>query len=66
LGDFDAHYIPGRGGIDFDVLYDTLEEIGYNGYVSAELGGMYIMDPTTACEETLDFFKKHFPLSHEK
>ena len=60
-GDFDSHYIPGKGNIDFHILREQLEGIDYTGYISAELGGMYIMDPNSACEETLDFFKSTFP-----
>jgi len=59
-GDFDSHLIPGRGTIDFGALRKALSEIGYDGYVSAELGGMYIMDPVSACEETLDYFRRTF------
>lgn len=59
-GDFDSHYIPGKGNIDFSRLREALKEIGYTGYLSAELGGMDIMDPTFACKETLEFFKHTF------
>jgi protein FrlC len=60
-GDFDSHLIPGRGTIDFGALRKALSEIGYNGYVSAELGGMYITDPVSACEKTLEFLRRTFP-----
>ncbi|MBN2322131.1 MAG: sugar phosphate isomerase/epimerase [Spirochaetes bacterium] len=64
-GDFDSHLIPGRGTIDFGSLQSALSEIGYDGYVSAELGGMYITDPVSACEETLEYLQRIFPASNE-
>ncbi len=53
--DFDAHLIPGRGTIPFDQLRDALIENRYDGFISAELGTGYLMDPDAACEETLQF-----------
>ena len=60
-GDIDSHLIPGKGTVDFKVLFEALKEINYRGYISAELGSMYIMDPVSACTETLIFFKDAFP-----
>lgn len=56
-GDFDSHFIPGRGTIDFNNLYEEIEKIEYRGFVSVELGPHYIMDPTGACRETLEFLQ---------
>lgn len=55
--DFDAHLIPGKGTVDFPSLFAALEKHRYTGFVSAELGTGYIMDPTAACKETLQFLK---------
>lgn len=57
-GDFDAHLIPGKGNVDFEGLFKTLHAIHYQGFISAELGGAYNMDPTSACRETLSFLEK--------
>ncbi|HEX7588141.1 MAG TPA: sugar phosphate isomerase/epimerase family protein [Anaerolineae bacterium] len=51
-GDSDAHMIPGEGSVDFASFADALEEIGYRGFVSAELGFQYTLDPDTAARET--------------
>ena len=59
--DFDTHLVPGKGSVDFINLSRELEKISYAGYISAELGGMYIMDPTSACRDTLSYFRKVFP-----
>ena len=59
-GDSDAHLIPGKGGVDFAALAEALREIDYDGFVSAELGGAYIMDPTAACAKTLPILREMF------
>ena len=60
MGDTDSHLIPGRGNVDFNSLFEALDLYGYNGYVSGELGGIYNMDPTSACIETIEFLKKYY------
>lgn len=57
--DFDAHLIPGKGTIAFDDLRTALIENEYDGFISAELGTGYLMDPDAACEETLQFLNAH-------
>jgi len=52
--------MPGAGTIDFGNLNGALKGTGYQGFISAELGLAYLMDPTAACRETLDFLKKVF------
>ena len=59
-GDSDAHLIPGQGNVDFAALAEALDEIDYDGFISAELGGAYIMDPTAACAETLPILREMF------
>ncbi|HEY63290.1 MAG TPA: sugar phosphate isomerase/epimerase [Caldilineae bacterium] len=51
-GDSDAHLIPGEGSIDFKPFVQALGEIDYQGFLSAELGFQYTMDPDAAVEET--------------
>jgi protein FrlC len=52
-GDNDAHMIPGEGSIDYKPLARALSEIDYQGFVSAELGFQYTLDPDAAVKETL-------------
>jgi sugar phosphate isomerase/epimerase len=42
---------PGHGLIDFAAIVATLREIGYSGYLSAEL--LALPDPDTAARQTL-------------
>jgi len=51
-GQGDAHLIPGEGNIDFAPFVQALLEIDYQGFVSAELGFQYTLDPDPAVEET--------------
>lgn len=60
FGDADSHLIPGEGSIDFENFSRGLESINYNGYISAELGTSYIMDPHNACKKTVNILKKQF------
>ncbi|MFC1539466.1 sugar phosphate isomerase/epimerase family protein [Candidatus Latescibacterota bacterium] len=59
-GDYDSHLIPGKGNVDYKALVRALKEINYSGYISAELSAVYIMNPTSACRETLTFLKDVF------
>ena len=56
----DQHLQPGEGTIDFKRLAGLLGESGYEGFISAELGLAYIMDPGLACRRTMDFFRETF------
>ncbi len=59
-GDSDAHMVPGEGSIDFGPFVQALDEIGYQGFVSAELGFQYTLDPDPAVEETYQTLTKIF------
>ncbi|MDA3823071.1 MAG: sugar phosphate isomerase/epimerase [Bacteroidales bacterium] len=59
-GDIDAHLVPGEGTVDFTSLAKELNKIGYNGYMSAELGTKYIMDPNEACRQSLQEMRLYF------
>lgn len=52
-GDSDTHLVPGEGSIDFAPFVQALREIDYEGFVSAELGFAYTLDPDSAVEQTL-------------
>jgi protein FrlC len=51
-GDSDAHLIPGEGSIDFKPFGNALQAINYQGFVSAELGFQYTLDPDIAVQRT--------------
>ena len=51
-GDADAHLIPGDGSIDFAPFVQALRDIDYQGFVSAELGFQYTVDPDPAVQNT--------------
>ena len=59
-GDSDAHLIPGEGSIDFEPFGRALKEINYQGFVSAELGFQYTLDPDPAVEKTYAALTKLF------
>lgn len=59
-GDSDAHMIPGDGSIDFGPLVKALGEINYQGFVSAELGFQYTLDPDPVVEKTCAVLRKLF------
>ena len=59
-GDMDAHLIPGDGTIDFNALSRNLKQVGYQGFVSVELGPKYIMEPRAACERSLQELTRLF------
>ena len=46
---------PGSGHIDFDGVFEALEEIGYTGYVSGEM--LPLPDPDIAAQRTADFLR---------
>ena len=48
---------PGSGHLDFDRIFTTLKDMGYQGYVSAEL--FPLPDPDTAAKKTIDFLMKY-------
>ena len=60
FGDSDSHLIPGKGNADLISLAESLTATSYQGYISAELGNSYIMNPTGACRETLKVLRSYF------
>ena len=59
-GDSDAHMIPGEGRIDYAPFIRALNEIDYHGFVSAELGFQYTLDPDVAVKKTMLELQKYF------
>jgi sugar phosphate isomerase/epimerase len=48
------HLIPGRGSIDFRSVFDAIESIGYDGFVTVELYP-YQDNPVQAAKEAYDY-----------
>ncbi len=59
-GQSDQHNIPGKGSIQFQTLAEALKAINYSGFISAELGFQYTLNPQQAVRETLNGIKKIF------
>jgi 5-keto-L-gluconate epimerase len=49
-------WYPGAGHIDFPAVFETLEEIGYTGYVSAEI--LPFPDPDIAARKTIEYLQR--------
>ncbi len=64
-GDSDAHMIPGEGSIDYAPFVGALKEIGYRGFLSAELGFQYTLDPDQAARKTRVALSKYQELKKE-
>ncbi len=56
-GQRDDHLIPGQGVIDFSAFLAALREIGYRGFLTAELSFNYILAPDEAARATVEWFK---------
>ena len=52
-GQRDQHLIPGDGTIDLRAFVTQLRSSGYAGYLSAELGWDYCLDPDAAAQAAL-------------
>jgi sugar phosphate isomerase/epimerase len=56
IADSNRRY-PGSGHLNFEVIFATLNDMGYDGYISAEL--LPLPDADTAARETAAFLKAH-------
>lgn len=54
-GLMDDHLIPGRGEINFIPFLKELKRVNYEGFLTIELGGQYILDPDSAVRESREF-----------
>jgi sugar phosphate isomerase/epimerase len=55
IADSNRHY-PGSGHLCYKAIFETLNQMKYAGYVSAEL--LPLPDPDTAAAKTITFLKK--------
>ena len=49
-------WYPGAGHINFREIIDTLTEIGYKGFITAEI--LPLPDPETAALKTVEYMRK--------
>jgi sugar phosphate isomerase/epimerase len=52
IADSNRRY-PGSGHLDFDSIFVALRDMGYHGYISAEM--LPLPDPDTAAQKTIEF-----------
>lgn len=57
LGQRDQHLVPGEGNLDFAPFVAALREAGYDGFLSAELGWDYTVEPDPAVRQTAAFLR---------
>jgi protein FrlC len=62
-GDSDAHGIPGEGSINYKPFVQALEGINYQGFVSAELGFQYTLEPDAAVQKTHTVLSEMFTVN---
>ena len=56
----DQHLVPGDGVFDFTPFIAALNAAGYQGYLGAELGWDYTIDPDPAAQQTVHRLKAIF------
>jgi sugar phosphate isomerase/epimerase len=56
IADSDRRY-PGSGHLNFDSIFATLRDMGYQGYISAEI--LPLPDPDTAAQNTVAFLQDY-------
>ncbi len=59
-GSADAHLAPGQGTIDFALFAAALKRANYAGYMSAELGMAYVLDPEPVVVSCLAWMRRMF------
>jgi protein FrlC len=57
MGVTDDHMVPGTGKMDYEVFFQNLKRINYEGYITVELGFQYCTDPDPAVLRSLKFIK---------
>ena len=62
IADSNRRY-PGSGHLPFGSIFATLREMGYEGYVSAEI--LPLPDPDTAAERTIAFLRQQLALEQK-
>jgi protein FrlC len=58
FGERDQHLVPGDGTVDLSAFVAALREVGYDGYLAAELAWDYTTDPEPAVQRTAAYLRK--------
>ena len=58
IADSNRHY-PGSGHMQYEGIFATLRDMGYQAYVSAEM--LPLPDPDTAAQKTIEFLRRYIP-----
>lgn len=56
-GERDERLLPGKGQFDFQTLITTLKSIQFEGFLTAEPGWQYTLDPDSAAIETREYLE---------
>jgi fructoselysine 3-epimerase len=57
FGQRDQHFVPGDGSFDFVPMLRALDQVGYQGYLAAELEWGYTIDPDPPVRLTVERMK---------
>jgi protein FrlC len=57
-GQHQQNLILGKGSFDFNSFLETLQQAGYDGFLTAELGWEYTLDPDPAARQTADQLRR--------
>jgi protein FrlC len=57
-GQRDQHLVPGEGSIHFQDFFAALLEANYDGFLGAELGWDYTLDPDPAAFKTIEWLNR--------
>jgi len=58
-GKLDDHLPPGMGTINFDPLFNALNKVNYEGYLSIEPSFAFSIDPDNAASQGIRFLKRY-------
>lgn len=57
--------VPGDGNFNFGAMHHLLKKLGYNGFLSLELGWNYSLDPVAALRRSLKASREFFGVQKE-
>lgn len=59
MGVTDDHMVPGDGKMNYDLFFEKLKEIKYDGFLAVELGFGYTIDPDVAVKRSIEYLRKN-------
>ncbi|HHW01757.1 MAG TPA: TIM barrel protein [Thermoanaerobacterales bacterium] len=66
MGVTDDHMVPGTGRMDYEVFFQNLKRINYEGYITVELGFQYCTDPDPAVLKSLKFINSKIAVNNRE